>query len=442
MKPSASEWGVQAGETEISSKLTLISAFVVHAVVEIPYFIFPVIVLVVGQDLNLGELKWIGLGALGTLSTLAAGLPAPIFGWLADKYRRGVLMVGSLLCAFFGGIIIGFFGSTYVMLAIAMILFGLGNALYHPAGLSWIASAYSTADGNSYSPYFNRILGVHGVGGTIGSATAPLIVYFLVDIIHWRHIYFISGLPAIIVAIGFWFFIGRNESRTISQQVHGLSTQEIEPIGNWVKNQKNRRISRAVGLIFIFMFLFAFAFGMISFILAAFLAEIKGFQIAEAGLFIGVTHLLGASGQLLGGVMGDRYGEKWALSIATGLQIVVMIGIYTLTAPIGLFIVYILTRSANAVFWPVTNSFLAKHAKRKGSAFGGFMFTVNVVRALGPGIDGILLTYDPQKYFLIFLMAILLFCGALVTLMLLKETKNKTTSTILMQDSGSAMDSQ
>ena len=61
---------------------------------EIPFFIFPVIVLLVGKDIfpNLGVLSWIGLGAIGTIGTLAAGLPSPIFGRMADKYRRGTMM--------------------------------------------------------------------------------------------------------------------------------------------------------------------------------------------------------------------------------------------------------------------------------------------------------------------------------------------------------------
>lgn len=422
--PRPPEVGVQRREPKISPKLTLISAFIVHALVEVPYFIFPVIVLVVGRDLDLGELKWIGLGALGSLSALSAGLPAPFFGWLADRHKRGVLMVGSLLFSFLGATTIGFFGTSFLVLAIALVLLGLGIALYHPAGLSWIATAYSSADGGSYSPHFNRILGIHGVGGTIGSALAPITVYFLIDIIHWRQIYLLLGILTLIVAIGFWFLIGRDELHVNGQDSSGQSSQETRPLGNWVEKRDGRTVSKSVSLIFIFMFFFAFAYGMISFILAAFLSEIQGFQIAEAGLFIGVTHLLGASGQIVGGELGDRYGEKLALTFATGLQIVLLFGIYTLTFPISLFVVYLTFFAGNAIFWPVTNSFLAKHIKHKGSAFGGFMLTVNVVRGLGPGIDGILLTYDPQKYFLIFVVAVLLFCGAFVTLMLLKETKS------------------
>jgi MFS family permease len=100
----------------ISPRFSLFSAFLIHCSVEIPFFIFPVILLLVRRDLfpNFGELSWIGLGVLGTIGTLAAGLPSPYFGRLADKYRRGVLMFVSLLLASLGSLLIGL--SHYIIL--------------------------------------------------------------------------------------------------------------------------------------------------------------------------------------------------------------------------------------------------------------------------------------------------------------------------------------
>ncbi|MHA2224328.1 MAG: hypothetical protein ACXAC8_03950 [Candidatus Hodarchaeales archaeon] len=71
---------------QISPKKSLISAFIVHGAAEVPFFIFPMVVLAVGSDLfqDLEAFKWIGLGAIGTIGALSAGLPSPIFGWFAD----------------------------------------------------------------------------------------------------------------------------------------------------------------------------------------------------------------------------------------------------------------------------------------------------------------------------------------------------------------------
>ncbi len=170
-------------ERKISPKISLISAFIVHASVEVPFFIFPVIVLVVGNDLlqELGAFMWIGLGTLGTIGILAAGLPAPIFGWLADRQRHGLMMFLSLILGALGALIIGLFGNSFTVMLIGLGFAGLAVALYHPPGLSWVSSAFEDPDKGSYSANYNRILGIHGVGGTIGASLAPISIYFLID---------------------------------------------------------------------------------------------------------------------------------------------------------------------------------------------------------------------------------------------------------------------
>lgn len=403
--------------------MSLLSAFLVHAFVEIPYFIFPIIVLAVGEDLDFGPYMWIGLGTLGTFSTLAAGLPSPLFGWLSDRYRRGSMMALSLVLSGVGALIIAFFGYSFIGLALGIILLGIAISLYHPPGLSWVSAAFVNPEEQSYSSYFNRILGLHGVGGTIGAALAPLSIYLLIDFIHWRQIYFIWAIPIFIVAIGFWAFVGRQEPQI------ELSTSDVRSIREFRIFKRNstwkQSLNSTVLLIFVFMFLMSLTWGMTSFILSPFLSEVKYFKISQAALFIGISHLIGASGQVIGGILGDKYNEKVALSVAAILQAFVLIGVYIFTHQIILFTLYITLFIVNAIFWPSTNSFLAKNTKRRGSAFGGFMLIVNVVRALGPSIDGLLITFDPSNYFLIFSFATLFSMAAFVTLLPVKSNSKE-----------------
>ena len=398
---------------KISPNLSLISAFLVHLAVEIPYFIFPVIVLLVGEDLNLGEFMWIGLGSAGTIGTLAAGLPAPLFGWLSDRSRRGLLMCYSLILSSFGSFLIGIFGNSLINVIIGFGLIGLGVGLYHPPGLSWVASAYKDQVNGTYSNYFNRILGVHGVGGTIGSALGPISVYFLLSNINWREIFFIWSIPLFILAILFWSFVARFET-TSALESDKINIQRPKSLKKPIVNTK-------LIVIFIFMILMSLTWGMITFILSPFLSEVKGFDIPQAALFIGISHLFGASGQIFGGILADRYSEKIALLFASSLQSLVLICIYLFNPPVILFILYMALFIANAIFWPVTNSFLAKNTKYIGSAFGGFILTVNVVRALGPTIDGFLITYTSSNFLFIFIGAIFFSFAAFISLLLIKS---------------------
>jgi MFS family permease len=403
----------------IQPKISLISAFFVHLFVEIPYFIFPVLILVIGENLNLGDYMWIGIGAVGTTGTLAAGLPAPIFGWLSDKYRRGVMMSFSLILSALGALIIGLFGFSLFPIMVGFGIIGLGVGLYHPPGLSWVSSAFKDQEKETYSRYFNRILGIHGVGGTIGSAVGPISVFFLLDVIDWRQIYVLWSIPLIVLVILFWFTVARFEEPPIKKP------KNIKVNGIDIKNQKSTTILNPnVIIIFVFMILMSLTWGMIIFILSPFLSEVKDFPITDAALFIGVSHLFGASGQLVGGVLGDKYSEKVALLFASSLQTITLIGIYLFKPPVILFSLYMILFVVNAIFWPVTNSFLAQNTKNIGSAFGGFMLTVNVVRAVGPSIDGFLITFFPSNYLFIFIFGIIFSSAAFLTLIPIKGEKN------------------
>ena len=411
---------------DISAKSSLISAFLVHLFVEIPYFIFPVLVLVVGEDLNLGEFMWIGLGSIGTIGALAAGLPAPLVGWFSDRSRRGTMMCLSLILSALGAFIIGLSDSSLVITIFSFGLIGLGVGLYHPPGLSWVASAFKDEENGGYSSYINRILGVHGVGGTIGSAVGPISVFFLLNIMNWRQIYLLWSFPLFLLSLLFWVFVARFESpRERENNIH------VKNKSTNFRIKLKSNISPTMLIIFVFMVLMSLTWGMVSFVLAPFLSEVKGFDISHAALFIGVSHLFGASGQLLGGVIADKYTEKVALLFASALQGVVILGIYILNPPAVLFALYMILFIVNAIFWPTTNSFLAKNTTQIGSAFGGFMLTVNVVRAAGPTIDGFLITLNPSNYLLIFVFAVIFSIAAFLTLTMVKGKSDFSS-----QDSG------
>lgn len=400
----------------ISPRFSLFTAFLIHCSVEIPFFIFPVIVLLVGSDLfpNIGVLSWIGLGALGTIGTLAAGLPSPYFGRLADKYRRGVLMFVSLLLGALGSLMIGLWGNSFLVMAISVVLMGVSLALYHPPGLSWVSTAFEDPETHSYSSNYGKILALHGIGGSLGASIGPLSVYFFLDSLGWRQIYLFWSIPLTIIALGFWLFVGRHEP----QRESSLSLLSKENLPEEKTNLLNWRNFSPLMLIFCFIITMSITRGMVNFILAAFLSETKDIQIATAAFFIGFSTLVGAIGQVSGGFFGDKYGEKVVLSTTAVAQVIVLIGIFLINNNLLLLILYVFLGVINALFWPSTNSIVAKNSSQQGVAFGFVMLYANIVGALGPSIDGFLLVINPD-YFLIFSIACLFsFCGFVFMLLL------------------------
>ncbi len=375
----------------------------VHTSVEIPFFIFPVILLLVGNDLfdTIGGFGWLGLGSLGTLGLLAAGLPSPIFGSLSDRFPRGVMMSLSLIISAIGSLLIGFWGTSFFVVALGILIMGLGVSLYHPPGLTWVSAAFSDAEGRS-SSNFNQVLAFHSVGGTVGSSLGPISVYFLLGSFTWRQIYLLWSIPILLLAFIFWIFIGRYESPIFPKTLNFIHT----PKNNSKESNLNKNLTALI-IIFSFVFLMSLTRGMIGFILSPFLIEEKKFKTTGAALFVGLSLLLGATGQIFAGIAGDRYSEKRVLVIAAFLQVFVLSGIFIVSNLVFLFTFYLSFALINSTFWPITNSIIGKTAIKRGKAFGWFQMIANVVGAIGPIIDGVLIGFDPNRYLMIFVCAII-----------------------------------
>jgi MFS family permease len=392
---------------KIEPRISLISAFVLHASVEIPYFIFPVILLLVGSDLfqDSTTTGWLGLGTIGTVGTLSAALPSPFFGVLADKYRRGLMMTVSLILTLIGTVIIGLWGNYFLTMLCGVVILGFGVSLYHPPGLSWVTTAYEDPDTHSFSKNYNQVLALHGIGGGLGASLGPLSVYFLLGSLSW-------------------LLVGRHEPDN-HNEVNNPEGKSNKSKGNKFSLKNSIKGSQLVLLtIFAFMIAMSLNRGMINFILSPFLSEVKGIEVTDAALFIGISTLIGSAGQLLGGYFGDRQGEDRVLYFGSIFMVVILVIIYTTDAIPVLFLAYIILGIINAIFWPSTNSLVAKHSKQKGQAFGLVMLIANLVGAFGPIMVGILRVIDPTSYSLIFIFASLCSILAVLFLIYFRRIKN------------------
>ncbi|MFX0209947.1 MAG: MFS transporter, partial [Candidatus Hodarchaeota archaeon] len=271
---------------------------------------------------------------------------------------------------------------------LGVVLLGSSLALYHPAGLSWISIVFEDPETHSYSSNYVRILAVHGVGGSVGSSIGPISVFFLIDLLSWRSIYLIWAFPLSFFAIAFWILIGRHEPH--SDNTIPSSIQQKEISGDQEEKFSNNLQYSILFLTFIFIIAMSLTRGMINFILAPFLSEVKNFEISTAALYIGLSALIGSSGQVIGGIFGDTYGEKAVLSFTAAFQALILLGIFFFTNNLVLLVFYILLGVMNALFWPSTNSLVAKNSVKRGRAFGWVMLVANFVGALGPSIDGFL----------------------------------------------------
>lgn len=104
--------------------------------------------------------------------SIAAALPQPLFGYLADRHGRRVFAVlGPVVSGVFVASI-GFATSFWALVAL-LIVAGIGSAAFHPPGASYaVRVGEGKGGGTRYS--------IFSFGGTVGFAAGPLLAVGLV----------------------------------------------------------------------------------------------------------------------------------------------------------------------------------------------------------------------------------------------------------------------
>jgi MFS family permease len=157
------------------------------------YLLLPLI----GKELGLSYSQ-IGLVmtcqyAAGAIANIPGGMVVDTVG------RKGFLMALSLFWVGFPYLLIGFTHS-YAMLLLCMSLVGIGNNLWHPTAIPTLANRYPENKG--------LVLSIHGMGGNVGDALAPLAVGALLTILPWREIVVVNVIPGLLMSGLLVVFLG------------------------------------------------------------------------------------------------------------------------------------------------------------------------------------------------------------------------------------------
>lgn len=115
--------------------------------------------------------SYAALGALVLFSTIGSSIVQPLFGVLSDRVARPWLMPAGLVAAGIGIALTGV-APSYGLLAAAVVVSGLGVAMFHPEGAKFAGLASREQRGRGMSLF--------SVGGNAGFAIGPLVTTPLV----------------------------------------------------------------------------------------------------------------------------------------------------------------------------------------------------------------------------------------------------------------------
>jgi MFS family permease len=241
-------------------------------------------------------------------------LPA---GWLADRWSRrhmlAVFWFGGGSCMILTGL-----AATPWQLVAAMTVMGMFAAIYHPVGTAMLISMAGAS---------GRALGLNGVFGNLGVASAPLVTGLILDLWGWRWAFVLPGL----VMIAF-----------------GLAYLTAIPKGAAAPGRGAASAARPAGaldlrLIVIILGLTVlaggFTFNTVTVALPKFVVEeLPGFTtaLAWAGTIATTIYLAGAVTQLIVGRLADRFPLGATFFTLAMLQVAGFTGMALLSGPAAL----------------------------------------------------------------------------------------------------------
>ncbi len=167
------------------------------------YLLLPII----GRELGLNYSE---IGLIMTCQYIAGAVANVPGGILVDTVgRKGLLMALSLFWVGFPYLLMGFNpgvapsgsnANAYLMLLGCVALVGFGNSLWHPTAIPTLARRFPESKG--------LVLSLHGMGGNLGDAIAPIVVGSLLAVLTWREVVILNVVPGLAMSLLLVVFLG------------------------------------------------------------------------------------------------------------------------------------------------------------------------------------------------------------------------------------------
>ncbi len=315
--------------------------------------------------------------AAGAIANVPGGMVVDTVG------RKGFLMALSLFWVGFPYLLIGFTHS-YAMLLLCMSLVGIGNNLWHPTAIPTLANRYPENKG--------LVLSIHGMGGNVGDALAPLVIGALLTILPWRDIVVVNVIPGLLMSALLLLFLGsftlgrKKPKIAPADAASGQSaTQYFAGLKELVKNRN---------LIYLSM---SSAFrAMTQNALLTFLPVYLAYEMGYNPLWVGVCmfamQAAGFAASPIAGHLSDKLGRRQIIMASMGMTAVVLLSMTFAGKSIAfVFLIAVLGFFLYAIR-PVLQAWLLESTpKNMGGTSIGILFAVQAAgSAISPLIGGYL----------------------------------------------------
>jgi sugar phosphate permease len=277
------------------------------------YLLLPII----GKELGL---TYSQIGLIMTCQYIAGAVANVPGGALVDTVgRKGLLMAVSLFWVGFPYLLMGFTHS-YLMLLACVTLVGFGNSLWHPTAIPTLARGFPARKG--------LVLSMHGMGGNVGDALAPIAVGALLSVLTWREVVVLNVIPGLAVSVVLLVFLGtlRLGGKKHEAAKDGAAHDgHVQSLGDYFRGLAP--LFRNRGLILLST---SSAFrsmtqnGLLTF-LPVYLAYEMGFSPAVVGACLFALQAAGFAASPVAGHLSDRMGRRSVMMTSMAMTAVVLL---------------------------------------------------------------------------------------------------------------------
>ncbi len=308
------------------------------------------------------------VGLLGTAFLVSYMVSAPIFGWLADRMSRWVIIGASVILWSAATAASGLAG-TFALLLIMRLFVGVGEGGYGPAAPTIIADLFPLL-------VRGRVLSYFYVAIPVGSAIGYAIGGFVAAHWGWQLAFFVVAPPGLLLGlVCFW----RRDPRARSEKIRAKPRPSLNDYVSLAR-------TRSYILNTLAMTALTFAIGGMSFWVPGYL-EYRGLPPTSRIIFGGITVFAGLTATLLGGITGDclrkRFPGSYFLVSGIGVMIAFPFSVAMLFTPfpsawilmfVAVFSLFFNTGPSNTALANVT------HPSVRATAFA---LNILIIHALG-----------------------------------------------------------
>ncbi len=259
------------------------------------YLLLPLI----GKELGLSYSQ---IGLIMTCQYIAAAVANIPGGIVTDTVgRKGVLMAVSLFWVGFPYLLMGFTHS-YLMLLACVSLVGFGNSIWHPTAIPTLGQRYPERKG--------YVLSLHGMGGNVGDACAPVVVGALLTVFTWREVVIMNVVPGLFTSVALLMFLGTLRLAP-KKKVHTDATGEAKQgFADYIAGVKTLFANRSLVLLSVSSSFRSMTQSALLTFLPLYLANVMGYSSVWVGACMFALQAAGFAASPVAGHLSDTMGRR------------------------------------------------------------------------------------------------------------------------------------